>query len=211
MASVPRKSDAAASVVEAATPTASAQAAQSRIVHAALAEFTEYGMRRVSVDDIAKRAGLHRVTVYKHFKNKDEVLRAAVLAWAQEFFARIAAAVQGSSREDVLIEGFVVSMRQMRDDPLVSRVLQSEPEVLLPYVTVDGGAVVAAVRDFFAAQLRAAKPARRVRVEADLDAVAELVARAGLSFVLTPQSHIRTQTDDQIREFARTYLAPMLG
>lgn len=180
-------------------------------MHAALAEFTEYGMRRVSVDDIAKRAGLHRVTVYKHFKNKDEVVRAAVLTWAQEFFARIAAAVDGNSREDVLVEGFVASVRRMREDPLVSRVLASEPEVLLPHVTVDGGGALAAVRDFFAAQLRAAKPGRRGRAEVDLDAVAELVARTGLSFVLTPQSHIATRTDDEVREFARKYLAPMLG
>lgn len=173
------------------------------IVEAAIAEVTDHGFRRVTVDDIARRAGLHRVTVYKRFANKDAVTIAAMMAWVQRYFTSISDAVEGLPVADALVEGFVLSMQSIRKDPLVARLLERDPETVLPFLTVKGGPAIAVVRDFFADRLRGAGVA-------DPDGAAEVAARIGLSFLLTPDSHFSLESPDEIRAFARRFLLPLL-
>jgi AcrR family transcriptional regulator len=48
-----------------------------RIVGAALELFTTQGLRKTSVDEVANRAGVSRVTVYRYFADREELVRAA--------------------------------------------------------------------------------------------------------------------------------------
>ena len=111
-----------------------------RILDAALEQFTLLGVRRSSVDDVAKRAGVSRVTVYRRFQTKDRLVEETLLRELSRFFARLDAAVAGlpTMRERV-IEGFVVALRHTRAHPLFGGMLRLEPEVVLPYLTVQGG------------------------------------------------------------------------
>lgn len=52
------------------------QTTRSRIVGAAEALFYEHGLRSVSVDAIAERAGVTKRTLYYHFKSKDDLIAA---------------------------------------------------------------------------------------------------------------------------------------
>ncbi len=178
-----------------------------RVVDAALEEMTLYGLRRVSVDDIARRAGVHRVTVYKRFKNKDEVVKAAVAVWLLRFFGAISEAVVSlPTPEDRIVESFVLALQGMRTDPLVSRLLENEPETIVPAAIASSTLV--AVRTFMADRTRREYPDMP---EVDVNETAELVARAGLSFLLTPESVIGVDDPDGIRRFARRYLQPLFA
>lgn len=172
------------------------------ILDAALAEFTEFGIRRTSIAEVAKRARVHRATVYRRYPTKDELVTAALLRWASGFFGAVADAVAHlPTVEDRLVEGFTVCHRTIRDDPFAARMLNSEPDVTLPFLTVDGGRIIAAVRDFLVANARAAGDDRH-----DITETAEIGARLGLSLLLTPQSTFKLDTDDQRRDFARRYI-----
>ena len=48
------------------------------IKKAALELFSVYGFRKTSVNDIAKKAQVSKVTIYKHFGNKDKLLEVVV-------------------------------------------------------------------------------------------------------------------------------------
>jgi AcrR family transcriptional regulator len=50
------------------------------IRRAALELFQTYGFKKVSVNDIAERAGVSQVTIYNHFGSKEELIR-DVLKW----------------------------------------------------------------------------------------------------------------------------------
>ena len=50
------------------------------IRRAALELFQSYGFKKVSVNDIAQRAGVSQVTIYNHFRNKEDLIR-DVLKW----------------------------------------------------------------------------------------------------------------------------------
>lgn len=177
-----------------------------QIIDAALAEFTEFGFRRVSIADVARRTGLHRATVHRRFPTKDDLVTATAIVWARRFFESITAAVADiDTFEDRLIEGFTLSLKGLRDDPLVTRILVTDADTVLPFITTQGGPVLAAVTEFFAGQYRTAHPNRP-----DTHIAAELAARIGLSLLLTPDSHAPLHTDDDIRHFARRYLLALI-
>jgi AcrR family transcriptional regulator len=172
------------------------------ILDAALAEFTQFGIRRTSIAEIAKRAGIHRATVYRRFPSKDELVMAAAILWTRRFFSEITRAVAHlGSVDDRLVEGFTVAYPAIRTDPFVTRILTTDREIALPFLTVDGGPVIATLRDFLVTQARAAGEDRD-----DLIATAELATRIGLSLLLTPETHFHLDTEEQRRAFARRYL-----
>ncbi len=45
------------------------------ILKAALELFQQYGMNKITVRDIAERAGVSHVTIYKHFQDKNDIMR----------------------------------------------------------------------------------------------------------------------------------------
>ena len=178
------------------------------IVDAALEEFLTYGLRRTAVDAVARRAGVSRATLYRRFKDKDALVQAVLVRECRRFFGSIASAVAGvSTVEERLIEGFVVGVRYARADRLLNRLLASDPEALLPYLTTNGSLVVAATRDFLVRQGGSAAPGED-RTSAGM---AELFVRLAISFTLMPESAIPLGTDEEVRAFARAYLAPLMS
>ena len=45
------------------------------ILDAAHVQFSQYGFRRTSMEDIAKQTGVSRASLYSHFENKEEIFR----------------------------------------------------------------------------------------------------------------------------------------
>jgi AcrR family transcriptional regulator len=183
-----------------------------RILDAALAEFEAYGLRRVSVEDVAKRGGVARTTIYRRFGNKDQLLQAVILRECRRFLGALSAATEGlPSAEDAVVEGFVAGLRGARTHPLMTRVLESEPEAFLPQLSMNGGAVMLAARDILADRLRRARPGRLGHGGGeDYDTVAEVMLRVGVSVLLIPGGGLALEDEDDIRAFARDHLTRML-
>ncbi|KAB2380046.1 MULTISPECIES: TetR/AcrR family transcriptional regulator [Actinomadura] len=188
-------------------PAADGDDLDARILDAALAEFETYGLRRVSVEDVAKRAGVARTTIYRRFTNKEQLLQAVILRECRRFLTGIARATEGlASPEDAVVEGFVAGLQSARTHPLMTRVLQSEPEAFLPQLSMNGGAVMLAARDVLADRLRRARPDRAD----EHNAVAEVLLRVAVSLLLVPGGGLALDDEDAIRAFARAYLTRML-
>ena len=89
--------------------------------------------------------------------------------------------------------------------------LRTEPELILPALTLRADRVLAAGREFIAGfALRESERGGLPLREDEIAALSELLARAVLSFVLTPNSVLGMRTDAEVREFAEHYLAPIL-
>ena len=59
-----------------------------QILDAALAVFAEHGLAAARLDDIAKRAGLSKGTIYLYFPNKEELFREVVRTSVVAYIAR---------------------------------------------------------------------------------------------------------------------------
>ncbi|MDP8206233.1 MAG: TetR/AcrR family transcriptional regulator [Candidatus Electryonea clarkiae] len=51
---------------------------QSEIIIAAQKLFSQFGLKKVTTDDVAKEAKVSKATIYKHYKNKQEIFREVV-------------------------------------------------------------------------------------------------------------------------------------
>ncbi|MFC7303565.1 TetR/AcrR family transcriptional regulator [Streptomyces monticola] len=181
-----------------------------QILDAAREQFTTFGLRRSTVDDVAKRARISRVTVYRRIGGKDALVSACLMREYRRFLAEVDAAVATlPTMEDRLVEGFVAVLRHIRDHPLVGGLLRLEPETMLPFLTLESGPAFKAMRAYLADRLRRAERAEG-RPERDPTPVAELMVRITVSFLLNPVSCFELDDDDQARNFARRYLVPLL-
>jgi len=185
-----------------------AEGLTARLLDAALAEFTTYGLRRTSMENVAERAGLARSTLYRRFSNKQELVRAVALRQVRELLVYLVRQVeQLPTIEERLVEAFVAGVQRSRADGLLTRLLKSEPETVLPYFTTHAEVGLGLGRAFLAEQLRRSPGPR---IAADPDAAAEVIFRLTTSIMLSPKGHIPLDTDEDLRAFARAYLVPLL-
>ncbi|WP_405718979.1 TetR/AcrR family transcriptional regulator [Streptomyces sp. NBC_00046] len=182
-----------------------------QILDAAREQFTTFGLRRSTVDDVAKRARVSRVTVYRRIGNKDGLVSACLLREYRRFVMEVDDAVAAlPTKEDRLVEGFVAVLRHIREHPLIGGLLRLEPETMLPFLTLESGPAFLAIREYLADRLRDARRAEG-RPASDPTPVAELMVRITVSFLLNPVSCFELDDDTQVREFARRYLVPLLA
>src|SRR5713226_3182749 len=91
---------------------AECDAGDERILDAAADLFKTFGLRRTSVDDVARAAAVSRITVYRRFPGKTALVEAVLMREARRFIAELdRAAMRHKSVEDRIVEGFVVALR----------------------------------------------------------------------------------------------------
>lgn len=69
---------------------------QQVILTAAMAAFAQYGFRRVSMDEIAKRAGMSRAALYLHFRNKEDIFATGVELYFEQVAGAMADVLRGA-------------------------------------------------------------------------------------------------------------------
>jgi AcrR family transcriptional regulator len=190
-----------------------AQATSERILDEAVRQAEELGVRRLTIGDVAQRVGLSRVTVYKYFPGKDQLVQAVLQREMRRFLRDVDAAVAPyDTLEERLVEGFVFALGWLRRHRLLNRLLRTDPELIVPNLTVGAGPVLAAGREFIAGfARREADDGRLPLTDDQIEGVSELLARAVLSFLLTPESVLGMRTQAETRRFAENYLAPTLA
>lgn len=200
-----------ASILRALGQPATDDAVTGRILDGALKQFELFGLKRSTVDDVAKRAGLGRMTVYRRFPRKDDLVEAVVLREARRMAERVNAAAESlPTVEKRAVESFVTMVREVRRNPLLQRLLTTEPETALPYVTVHGAPVIAMGSAFIAEQIRHEEE-QGASPLIDPRGLAEILARLAHSILLTPGGGLPLDDDRQTREFARRYLVPLIS
>jgi AcrR family transcriptional regulator len=184
---------------------ASGEDTRARIMLAAAAQCEEVGLRRATMEDVARRAGLGRATLYRHFQSKDALVQAIILAETDAFFAALDAAIaECSSDEDRLVQGFAFALEYTRGHTLLRKLLRTEPETLLPYL-IGGGELIRVATDALCERIHGdAADAVRGRESA------ELLVRLVLSLALTPDSILGAEDRAGAQRFARRHLVPSL-
>ena len=178
---------------------------RARIMLAATRHCEDIGLRRATMEDVARAAGLGRATVYRHFQSKDALVRAVILAETEAFFAALDNAIADCpSDEDRLAEGFAFALHYIRAHTLLNKLLRSEPETLLPYL-VGGDELIAVATSAVCGRVHGeAGRSRQGRENA------ELLVRLVLSLALTPASGLEVADHDEAVAFARRHLVPSL-
>lgn len=181
-----------------------------RILEAAFEQFCLVGIRRTSMDDVARRADVSRVTVYRKFENHEKLVAALLQRETRRAIAKVEEAVFAVDNvEERLVEGFLTGMRAIRSHPLIVALIATEPERALPMLTTHGSSGLMLACASMAQEIRRAHKQLGIK-NGDPEQVAEILARLTHSLVLTPQTGLPLDDEKRAREFARRHIVPMV-
>ncbi|MHB8330132.1 MAG: TetR/AcrR family transcriptional regulator [Acidimicrobiales bacterium] len=161
-------------------------APRQRILEATYACVARWGLSKTTVEDAARQAGLSRATVYRYFPGGREELVNSVVSWQYlQFFSRLYDEVHDATcLEEVLERGLLFARRALLEHEVLQKVLQTEPEVLLPKLTVQSNRTVGLISGFLVPYLVRHPLAEGVRVAE----AADFLARMILSYISSPGS-----------------------
>ncbi len=178
-----------------------------RVLVAMYACVARFGMGKTTVEDVVKESGFSRASIYRWFPGgKDQLLRETVGWEMNRFFARLAEAVYDAPDFPTLLEqGLAFAHRSLQEHDVLQKVLETEPERLLPLITVEQDRVLRFVTAFLLPYLEREQQAGRIRDDVDLEAAAAYVGRMVLSLIGSPG---RWDMEDpaQVRELVRDEL-----
>jgi AcrR family transcriptional regulator len=178
------------------------------ILDAALVEFDQHGIRRVALDDVARRAGVSRTTIYRRFVNKDELVSAVMDRENTRLFAGIAKELKNARpRSNYYVEAFTQAILRSREHRVLNRMLLDEPALTLQLARTHYAAAVHRIEQ----ALKVIFPtgfAERIGPEAVHD-LADCTWRYALMIQLLPSAE-PVETADDIRAFATKHFLPSL-
>lgn len=169
---------------------------------AAARRFVAVGIRKTTMEDIAREARAGKATLYRHFANKDAVID-ALLEREAERFARllVQAAEEHRSAPDRIEAAFLAGVHFFVDHPVLTRGRDEEPGVLLPRITANGGPLVQRGLGLFTALIAEGVASGTLR-RVDPPAAAEMIVRLILSYFSFPPMHVRVDDPVAARAFA---------
>jgi AcrR family transcriptional regulator len=155
-----------------------------RILEATYDCVARWGLSKTTVEDAARAAGVSRATVYRYFPGGREELVSAVVTWEYaRFFTRLYEEVHDAeSLEEVMERGLAFAHRSIVGHEVLQRILETEPEMLLPTLTVESAGTVEVIAAFLVPYLQRHGLAPGV----DVDQAADFLARMVLSYISSP-------------------------
>lgn len=173
----------------------------------------DVGWRRTTMTEIARRAGVSRMTIYRSWPDMDRLLGDLM---TREWSTVVGTVADLDNHEhdwlDRLVDGVCDTVVAMRDNELLARILEIDPEMVLPYLVERRGRVQDAIAELLVERIRAAQAAGAVRGGDPL-----LVARSLLLLAhgFTLSAHTMTgdgvelaDLDAELRTVVRRALAP---
>ena len=172
--------------------------------------FVTVGIRRTTMEDIAREARAGKATLYRHFGNKDAVIDALLEREGERFTRALRRGAAGHTTVPGRIEGaFLAGVRFFVEHPILTKGRDEEPGIILPRITAGGGPLVMRGMELFTdliAEGVASGELRRV----DPPAAAEVIVRLILSYFSFPPMHVRVDDPEEAETFARGLVAGAL-
>jgi len=178
------------------------------ILDAALVELERHGFRKVALDDVARRAGVSRTTIYRRFANRDELVGAVIERENVALFADIAMELkEAKPQANYYVEAFTLSIMRFRRHRVLNQMIVDDPALAQELLHRHYGAAV----ERMAAALLVIFPegfAKRIGAPAVND-LADTILRYAAMVLLLPSVQ-PLQTADDVRAFATRHFLPSL-
>ena len=91
-------------------------------------EAAAVGLQRITVEEVVRRAGVSRMTAYRRYPRRDDLVEALVRRETQRFLAAVADAIDVvEDPHDGVAEAFIAAVTFAREHPMLRRAGQLEP------------------------------------------------------------------------------------
>lgn len=183
--------------------------ARTRLVAAAEECFLDYGVRRTTMDDVARRAGVSRPTVYRYFSDRDALIVEVVTRRARSFGVRAREYISG--RPDFpakIVDGLGYLVRGGRRDPILRALLQPDNLSATSGILTAGKVAEQLTLEVWEPILVAAQEAGEMR--SDIDPRELCGVMADLEFMMIGREDLFAPGGPGVRELVGDFLLPSL-
>ncbi|NNN21500.1 MAG: TetR/AcrR family transcriptional regulator [Acidimicrobiales bacterium] len=172
-----------------------------RMLESALLLFGENGIANTTMEQVAERAGISRVWLYRRFKNKAGLVQEVVDRELDNYFVALDEVLAPMANgTEVIVEAFCASVMFLRNHSLLSSLLETEPETLLPILTIDSAPLMSHAVGIMTPWLVERGSIDKNRAPF----LAEAVIRLLTSIVLVPSHALNFDDPKTIRKFLKT-------
>ena len=178
--------------------------AKSRVCTAALACLKRQGIAKTTMSDIAKEAGIARPTLYKYFKNIEDVLFTAIDSEAYSFAKSVVVhARQFATIEERIVETIIYVVEELPKDPNLAIIINDDSAKTLRDRAFSDEATVV-FSQMTAMPLIEIKP----ELEGQGVEISEIMSRFAISMILFPGKYAKDY--DGLRALIRRRILPGL-
>ncbi len=171
-----------------------------RILDAALQEAASVGLQRITVEDVVRRAGVSRMTAYRRYPRRDDLVEALVRRETQRFLAAVADAIDATDDpHEGVAEAFIAAVTFARDNPMLRRAGHGEPADSTELLKMGAAFIANYIHGDTPGQ-----PSQQVRW------VADVFARLFFTYISLPPTDPDFGDDAELRRFAHEVLTPMV-
>lgn len=179
-----------------------ADRSSTRILDAALQEAAAVGLQRITVEDVVRRAGVSRMTVYRRYPRRDDLVAALAGRETRRFLSVVADAIeQCTDPHDGVVEAFIAAVTFARDHPILRRAAHTEPT---PHA--ESAELLKMGSAFIGNYLHGEQPGPPTQ---QVRWVADVFARLFFTYISMPPTDPDFGDDVELRRFARDVLTPM--
>lgn len=188
------------------------QSTTERLLTAARECVLAVGWKRTTLTDVARRAGVSRMTVYRSYPDMSTLFADLMTQETTDTVARILADLDDSlAGPDRIATGIARTVAALRSNELYLRVVDLDPDFLLPYLLQRRGRSQDAVLEFIVTELDRAQADGTIRPDdpALLARVILLAAQGhAVSIATITDGFSADELDDELVTLIRRYLAP---
>ena len=187
-----------------------ADATEARILDAARDEVAAQGTRGATIDDVAARAGVGRITVFRRFGSKPALLERMYVRELRRFLADVDERITPiEDPVERIVEAFAACLAVALHSPLGRRLTQAEPGATLRALEHGEPSPYTLARAFVADRIADAQRTGDLPPERDPVQTADLLIRLALSYTMLPTDLTDLADERQARDFARAAIAPL--
>jgi AcrR family transcriptional regulator len=182
-------------------------AIRERLLAAAESCYGHFGLAKTTVEDVAQAAGVSRATVYRHVKNRDELLLAVIGREAARLAAE--AEIQLRQFDDVgswIVEGILFCLQEIPGRPPLAMLFAPEEVGVASRLVLTSERLLEIGADILRPIFEPARRRGLLREGVEIEVLMEWVLRILVSYLAVP-SHLAT-TRAELRHLLRTMILP---
>jgi AcrR family transcriptional regulator len=173
---------------------------QSAYLDAARACILDVGWRRTTLTEVARRAGVSRMTIYRAWSDMPAVLGDLMTREWGEVAARAVEAADAAlpgepTAADRLVAEVVATTKALRENELFVRIIELDAELLLPYLLTRRGRSQQAIAELTAGRIREGHEDGSIRAGSPV-AMSRALLLAAHGFVLSAHTMVDAEVSE---------------